>query len=345
MRFSMSLPILRQRDQTDPYGATFELARLAEAAGFDTVTTGHHHFQPGIMSDPLTFLAAVAAQTSTVRVGTGIFVLPLHHPLRVAEQVATIDEISGGRISLGVGLGWSPLEYDTFADGLSQRGARMDEALEILRRAWTEDSFSHNGRFWNFSELGVYPKPIQDPHPPLWVAGVADAAVLRAARLGDAWLCGPVQSQAVAQRCLKVYRAERARLGLPDEWILRRYAWVGKDHDQVREQVLPGYVDGLMAHWRESAEDDSEHELFARLDRGENVPPEEIAADRLLWGEPAHVIQQIRSYQAATGCEHIHASLGAGLSAEDSDRSSLGEFDDMAEMIELFGHDVIPAFR
>ncbi len=344
MKFSLSLPLLRDLDADDPYGPTFELARIAEESGFDTATTGHHHFQPGIMSDPLTFLAAVAVRTTTLRVGTGIFQLPMHHPVRVAEQVATIDEMSNGRISLGVGLGWSALEYETFGGHLSERGARMEEALEVLRSVWTEERTSHDGTFWPFDELTVYPRPTQRPHPPIWVAGVADRAVRRAARLGDAWLCGPVQSLGVAQRCLTTYRAETARLGRPAEWILRRYAWVEADHERVRDRVLPGYVDGLLVHWRESTEDDTERELFDRIDRGEDVSPEEIAEDRLLWGDPEHVIGQIERYRAETGCTHVHASFGAGLSAEHGDRSSLGEFDEMAAMIRLFGAEVIPAF-
>jgi alkanesulfonate monooxygenase SsuD/methylene tetrahydromethanopterin reductase-like flavin-dependent oxidoreductase (luciferase family) len=167
MRFSFSLPILRDRAARDPYAATFELARIGEAAGFDTTTVGHHHFMPGNMSDPLTFLAAVAARTDSLRVGTGIFQLPFHHPVRVAEQVATIDEMSGGRISLGVGLGWWPLEYEVFGATFSQRGALMEEALEILRLVWTQTDVGFEGRFHRFDPLTVHPRPIQQPHPPL----------------------------------------------------------------------------------------------------------------------------------------------------------------------------------
>ena len=101
MKFSLSLPVLRDEASRDPFAQTFELAQEAEQAGFDTATIGHHHFMPGNLSDPLTFLATVAARTSTLRVGTGIFQLPVHNPIRVAEQVATIDQISAGRISLG----------------------------------------------------------------------------------------------------------------------------------------------------------------------------------------------------------------------------------------------------
>jgi alkanesulfonate monooxygenase SsuD/methylene tetrahydromethanopterin reductase-like flavin-dependent oxidoreductase (luciferase family) len=220
----------------------------------------------------------------------------------------------------------------------------MEEALHLLRLLWTQESVSFEGRFHQFDELTVYPRPVQRPHPPLWVAGVADAAVDRAARLGDAWLCGPVQSLSKAQSCLAVYREACARVGRPDDWVLRRYTWLGPDARQVRDEVLPGYVDGLMEHWRESAEDDVEKALFKRIDQGEDVTPAEIAADRLLWGSPDQVIEQIMRYRTETGCTHVHASFGAGLSATSSAVSSLGSVEDMAAMIRLFGQEVIPAF-
>lgn len=343
MKFSLSLPLLKDLSSPDPFRETYALAQIAEEHGFDTVTIGHHHFMPGNASDPLTFLATVAARTSTVRVGTGIFQLPIHNPVRVAEQVATIDQLSGGRVTLGVGMGWWPLEYEVHGSVFRERGARMEEALEILRLVWGDEETSFDGRFWSFPALTVHPRPVQQPRPPLWVAGVAPAAVDRAARLGDAWICGPVQSLAAALRCLDVYRPRRAELGLDDEWVLRRYAWVGADDEQVRAEVLPVYVDGLMAHWRESAEEAEELELFARIDAGEVVSAEDIAADRLLWGDPDRVIGQIRDYEAATGCTHVHAAFGAGLPA-DTGQASLGSFEDIAAMIELFGREVIPAF-
>lgn len=344
MRFSFSLPILRDRSARDPYGQTFELARIAEEAGFDTATTGHHHYQPGILSDPLTFLGAVAARTDRLRVATGIFQLPFHHPVRVAEQVATIDELSGGRVSLGVGLGWWPLEYEVHGADFRRRGALMEEALEVLRLVWTGEDVSYEGRFHAFPPLTVYPRPIQDPHPPLWVAGVAEAAIDRAARLGDAWLCGPTQSLDRAKACLATYRASCARVGRSADWVLRRYAWVGTDGDHIREQVLPAYVDGLVAHWRESAEDEVELALLARIDGGEDVAATEIADERLLWGTPDQVIAQVERYRSETGADHVHASFGAGLPATDDHLSSMGSFEELSEMIRLFGREVIPAF-
>ncbi len=338
MRFSLSLPLLRDPSSTDPFAATFELARIAEEAGFDTATIGHHHFMPGNLSDPLTFLAAVAARTSVLRVGTGIFQLPAHNPVRVAEQVATIDQLSGGRVSLGVGLGWWPLEYEVFGSRFRERGARMEEALQILRLVWTQEATSFEGRFWSFPELTVHPRPVQRPHPPLWVAGVADAAVERAARLGDAWLCGPVQSLAKAESCLAAYHRAGGR-----SWVLRRYAWLGSSRQEVEEDVLPAYVGGLLEHWRESVEDDAERELFARIDAGAPVRPSEIAADRLLWGGPEDVVAQVERYRSRTGCDHVHAAFGAGLPGS-TGQASLGDFATVAAMVRLFGAEVIPAF-
>jgi probable F420-dependent oxidoreductase len=343
VKFSLSLPLLKDLSSPDPFRETFDLAVIAEESGFDTVTVGHHHFMPGNMSDPLTFLAAVAARTTTVRVGTGLFQLPIHNPVRVAEQVATIDQISGGRVTLGVGMGWWPLEYEVNGSVFGERGARMEEALTILRLVWSEQDTAFEGRFHSFSELTVHPRPIQNPHPPLWVAGVATAAVERAARLGDAWICGPVQSLSAALRCLDVYRPACAAKSKPDDWILRRYAWIGENDEQVRTEILPHYVDGLMAHWRESAEEAEELDLFARIDAGAAITAEDIAADRLLWGDPDRVIGQIRGYEASTGCTHVHAAFGAGLPA-DSGQASLGDFEDIAAMIRLFGREVIPAF-
>ena len=343
MKFSISLPVWREAGHRDPFHESFALAMIAEESGFDTATIGHHHLLPGNQSDPLTFMTAVAARTSTLRVGTGIFQLPIHNPVRVAEQVATIDQISGGRVSLGVGSGWWNLEYDVHGSNFRQRGARMEEALTILRLVWQNENTSFEGRFWSFPELTVHPRPVQQPNPPLWVAGVADVAVERAARLGDAWLCGPVQSITRANTCLDVYRTACAAHAKPADWILRRYAWVGTDKRAIEDDILPRYVGGLMEHWRESAEDDEEKALFARIDAGEPVTPQEIAADRLMWGTPDQVIEQIHRYQRETGADHIHMAFGAGLPG-DTEKSTFGSFDDLKTMVELFGREVIGAF-
>jgi probable F420-dependent oxidoreductase len=133
-------------------------------------------------------LGAIAARTSTLRLGTAIYLLPAHHPLQIAESVATLDRVSGGRVILGVGIGYRPYEYEPFDVPYHHRGARMEEALEILPQAWTGKPFSYEGRHFRFQDAAVFPVPIQEPHPPIWVGAVAYRAQERAARLGDAWI-------------------------------------------------------------------------------------------------------------------------------------------------------------
>jgi alkanesulfonate monooxygenase SsuD/methylene tetrahydromethanopterin reductase-like flavin-dependent oxidoreductase (luciferase family) len=342
MKFSLSMPFFQQPGNAHPWSEMFELAQLAEKLGFDTVTIGHHHFQRAYPSDPLTLMAAIGARTERIRVGTGIFQLPLHHPLRVAEQVATIDQITGGRASLGVGLGWWPLEYETFGVDMRQRGALMEEMLEILRLAWTQETISWEGKFFRFPELSVYPRPVQQPSPTLQVAGSAAASVDRAARLGDQWLCSPGETMSAAVRWSGEYVAKRRALNKPPDWVLRRYVWIAPTRAEILDGVLPAYVGGLIEHMREAAEDDDNRALFARLDRGEKVSDEEIADDRILWGAPDDVVGQIKRYEQLTGCDHIHVAFAMGLSGHQS--SYMGDLESISAMVRLFGDEVIPAF-
>jgi len=131
MRFSLSILPFCDPQSDQPYRRTFELCQLAESLGFDTVMVGHHHFLEGQISDPLTLLSGIAVHTTTLRVATAIFLLPLHHPLQVAERVATLDQLSAGRVSLGVGVGWNPAEYAAFGSSLAERGARIEESLAL----------------------------------------------------------------------------------------------------------------------------------------------------------------------------------------------------------------------
>jgi probable F420-dependent oxidoreductase len=342
VKISYSLPQIIEPGHRDPYWPTFALARVADELGFDTGTIGQHHFIPGNISDPLMFLGAVAVKTERLRVGTGIYLLAVHDPVRAAEQVALLDQLSGGRAVLGVGTGWNPLEFEVFGSDIHRRGARLDEGLRLLRHLWTTEDEGWEGTFFRVPPLTLYPRPIQQPHPPLWVAGVAPAAVERAARLGDAWICGPVQSLGQARSCLATYRSACDREGKSPDWILRRYAWIGTDHRHLAEQVLPAYVDQLLAHWRESVEGDEERELLERIDGGEKVSAEEVAADRLLWGTPDQFLSQIERYRSETGVEHLHVAFGAGLPGS-SVTGFRGTYPEHLEMLTLFGREVLPA--
>jgi len=344
VRFSLSLVPFCDPADRQPYRRSFELCQLAESVGFDTVMVGHHHFLAGQISDPFTLLSAIAVQTTTLRVATAIFLLPLHHPLQVAERVATLDQLSGGRVSLGVGIGWNPVEYQAFGASLAERGARIEESLGLLRRLWTERDVAGTGRFWRFDPVTVHPRPVQAPHPPLWVAGNAAAAIDRAARLGTHWLCDPVQTVDKVAELHHRYERACAAAGSVPAWVLRRYVWLGRDRAAMERDFLPGFVQKQLAYWRVSTEGEAERRLFARIDAGEDVPVAEIARGRFFGGSSEDIISDIEECRERTGVEHISVGFGGGLSGRSEAARSHEAYADARDMILRFGREVMPAF-
>src|SRR5262245_12628305 len=168
MRFGLffQAPEVPLQSPAARYAEMFELIELAEALGFDVAWLAELHFGGAfsLLSNPLMLLPVAAQRTRRIRLGTAVTLLPLHHPLSCAEQAATADVLSGGRLEFGVGRGSIASQFHGFHVKLSENRARFDEALEIIRLAWTRDRFSYRGTFWNVDELAVVPKPTQRPH-------------------------------------------------------------------------------------------------------------------------------------------------------------------------------------
>jgi alkanesulfonate monooxygenase SsuD/methylene tetrahydromethanopterin reductase-like flavin-dependent oxidoreductase (luciferase family) len=164
------------------------LAAAAEAAGFDLLVVPERISAAGGFPAALPVCAAAAAATARLRIATGLLALPLHHPLRVAEDAATLDALSGGRFELGVGLGAETEMFGGFGLDLRERAARFEEALEVVRRGWAQGPVRFAGRHFRCGEIEVHPKPVQDGGPPLWLGARGPDALARAAQLG----CGVV---------------------------------------------------------------------------------------------------------------------------------------------------------
>jgi probable F420-dependent oxidoreductase len=172
------------------------IARRAEALGFDSVWVGDHLAYPPSLADrfgsefheALVTLSYLAAATSRVRLGTAVLVLPYRHPVLLARQLATLDVLSAGRVTVGVGTGWLAEEFAALGVPFADRGALTDESLRIVRALWTEDPPSFAGRFFTVPEVTARPRPLQRPTPPVWVGGNTPRALRRAAELGDGWL-------------------------------------------------------------------------------------------------------------------------------------------------------------
>ena len=172
------------------YGDAAELASTAEGEGFDAFWVSEHHgFPDGYLPSPLTVLAAVAARTSRIALGTGVVTSPLAHPVRLAEDAAVVDQLSDGRLVLGLGLGYAEHEYRAFGVDSSSRGKVLNDLVAFLRTAWTGEPFDWDGACYRAEGLRITPTPAHGTVP-IWLGGYADAAVRRAARVGDGYLLG-----------------------------------------------------------------------------------------------------------------------------------------------------------
>ena len=187
MKFGVVLPVAVDGSAGPAYDETLRVCRLAENLGFDFATVSHHRFNPRYPSAPFVLLGALAGSTSRISLGTNIAVLPAMHPVDVAEQVATVDRISRGRVYIGAGTGYRREEFEVGGVDFESRGDRMSEALEVLRLLWSEENVTFAGNHFRFENVTLQPRPVQVPSPPILVGAQLKKAVIRAARLGDGW--------------------------------------------------------------------------------------------------------------------------------------------------------------
>jgi probable F420-dependent oxidoreductase len=187
-----------------------ELNVEAEALGYRAAFLVEHHFTGwNQVSAPLQLLTWLAARTTTLRLGTAVLVLPWHNPVLLAEQAATLDLLSGGRLDLGIGKGYRHTEFEGFCIPPEEAQARFDEALDIIRKAWTtRERFSHAGRFWRLHNIVVEPPPQQAPHPPLWTGAGSPASIRRAAERGHNLILDQFASAEVLRERIALFRAE-----------------------------------------------------------------------------------------------------------------------------------------
>ncbi len=218
MHFGVGLPHFRHEASPE---AILKVARQAEALGFDSVWVSDHIVVPQsaiprfgeVFFEPFTTLAYVAGKTGRIRLGTSVIILPYRNPLFMAKALATIDVLSGGRLIVGAAVGWLAEEFEALGIPFTERGARSDEALRVMRSLWTEAEPRFEGKFFRFAGIKAEPKPLQKPHPPIWIGGNSQAALRRAAEFADAWHPShrPVEDIAAGAKQFKKLAKARGR--------------------------------------------------------------------------------------------------------------------------------------
>ncbi len=271
------------------YESAIRQAEIADECGYDSAVVSEHHFKKeGWIPSPFVLCGAIAARTERIRVGTDIVILPFAHPLRIAEDILTLDNLSRGRAIMGGGMGHSEAEFERFGIPYKQRVSRSEEALVVIREAFEKGDFAFDGRYSSFRQTLVTPRPVNAP-PPIWYGAISAPGARRAARLGDALVIGPSLPTSEVVRVREAYDDERRSLGLegPGEVYLRREIALTKTSEEA-------WSTGLEPLRYQAAN------IYSDFPRdGDLAEFAEFARDRYIVGDPAEALEQINEISAA----------------------------------------------
>ncbi len=286
------------RDMVSALEDQYVMTRLARDRGWDAVATGQHYLSEGMSQLQLIpFLARLAAEAGSMTGIVGILLAGLHNPVEVAECIASLDVIWRGNFVFGVGLGYRDVEFDAFKVPKGRRVRRFEECLDVVKRLWTEDKVSVDNDVCTLSNATLTCRPVQRPHPPIWVAANSDAAVQRAARIGDTWFVNPHVTTATIKRQMALYRAELGRLGKPFPRVVPviKEIFCARDTRSALEMAGPFLAQKYRTYaaWGQDAVlpgGDTFHQPF-----------ESLLRDRFVLGSPQECYEQLRPYWEDVG--------------------------------------------
>jgi alkanesulfonate monooxygenase SsuD/methylene tetrahydromethanopterin reductase-like flavin-dependent oxidoreductase (luciferase family) len=297
--------------------------RAARDADFDILTAGQHYLADYVQMQLVPLLSRLTAEAGSMTVGTGVVLLPLHHPVEIAEQATSMASFCDD-FFVGVGAGYRDVEFDAFGVPKHERASRLSEGVELMERLWTEESVTYEGDHYAVEDVSITPRP--DEKPEVWVAANARRAVQRAARIGDAWFVNPHATVTEIEEQKRAYDAVREEHGEDTAVPVFREAFVADTHeeavDTARDYLWEKYQRYI--EWGQDEAMEDERDLHRPFD--------ELAEDRFVLGTPAEVCEQIERYE-----EELNADA-AVLRMSWPDMPS----EKTIECIELMGDEVVP---
>jgi alkanesulfonate monooxygenase SsuD/methylene tetrahydromethanopterin reductase-like flavin-dependent oxidoreductase (luciferase family) len=326
------------RSSQEIYSRGIELAQAAETLGYRNVWLGEHHFSTyGYLSRPLQLASYIAAKTTRLRVGTAVIVVPLHHPLLIAEEIAMLDLLSGGRCDIGLGRGYQRYEFERFGLQLDTDGKRWNESIDILLKSFEGKPFSYEGNLFKIPETSVFPRTLQKPHPPIWITAQSPYSLEAAVRRGFNVLTGgfgvSIDRLAEFGKLFERVVAEAKPAKRPLVGV-QRAIYVTKDAADAREAAE-------QARWNMRVTL-SLRNNYERVENGNAIPvPAQTEPDMddlleryLIIGTPDTCIRQIKRLKEVVGITHFNCSFWLG----DMEQARV------LRSMELFSREVMPAF-
>ncbi len=328
------------RSSEEIFGRATEIAQAADRQGFESIWCAEHHFSTyGYLSRPLMLATHLAGKTERIRVGSAVVVLPLHHPLVVAEEIATADLLSGGRLDVGLGRGYQTYEFERLGFSLDESRSRFEEGVDILLKAFEGKPFSYDGKHYSFEETSILPQPVQKPHPPIWVVGQSPESIVATAKRGFNLVSGGF---GVPLERLREFRKAFDE-SIPDPAMKSKIRIstqrpVFVTHD---ESELPAAVEEARWNMRVTL---SLRQGLQRVDKEgralaipfDNEPDMDALLDRyFVMGTPETCIQRLTDLRDAMGIDHFNANFWCGDMPHDQVLASM----------KLFAEEVMPAFK
>ena len=338
MLFGISIqgPYSPDQPRERHFQSVLESAIAARDAGFDFITTNQSFLNPGPPTHSLAtipLLARLAADLPGMRIMTGVLLVPLNHPLHLVNDLATLDTICGGRLDIGMGLAYRQQEFDNFGVDMKTRGRRFDEAIDVMRKLFTEDLVTHEGQFFKLHEARSRARSIQRPHPPFWIGGYSAAAVKRAAERGDGWYPGAFAELSVLKEQVAIYRKTVSDLGKPPgqaRLMVLRFTWIDEDRKRAQQLAIE-HAEGPHRNYVATGLRESMAEYKSRP----WLSGQDLFVENWFAGNPDDIYAQIKLYIEVLRPDRFNFRVSVDPSAHA----------DAHKAVRLLGREVLPRIR